>query len=179
MKRAGWILGTLLGLVVLAGCGSVLSKDALYGINYEVDYLRLRESPETHVGKTVIVGGRILDNRLDESGTTLEILRYTLNQRDEPRSADEASGRFLARTPVLLDPGIYQEGRLVTLAATLQGVEERLLHNRTYRYPLFSIEELYLVPERRVEGPGYDPYRYAPWPYWHRYPYWYRHPYWW
>lgn len=179
MDRSGYALGLLLLLAILGGCGSVLSKDALYGVNYEVDYAQLKASPENHLGKTVIVGGMILENELDDSGTTLEILKYTLDSRDEPEDPDEVNGRFLARSDQLLDPSIYEEGRLLTLVATLRGVEERPLQKIIYRYPLFEIVELYLVPERQTDWPGYYPYRYDPWPYWHRYPYWYRHPYWW
>ncbi len=179
MNRSGYALGLLLVLLALGGCGSVLSKDALYGVNYEVDYAQIKASPETHLGKTVIVGGMILDNRLSDTGTTLEILKYTLDSRDEPQDPDEINGRFLARTAQLLDPSIYKDGRLVTLVATLVGVETRPLQKINYRYPIFEIVELYLVPERRTEGPGYYPYYWDPWPYWHRYPYWYRHPYWW
>ena len=59
MDRSGYTLGLLLLLAILGGCGSVLSKDALYGVNYEVDYAQLKASPESHLGKTLIVGGMI------------------------------------------------------------------------------------------------------------------------
>ncbi|MEZ4483581.1 MAG: Slp family lipoprotein [Syntrophotaleaceae bacterium] len=179
MNRSGYALGLLLVLLVLGGCGSVLSRDALYGVNYEVDYAQIKAAPENHEGKTVIAGGMILANQLSEAGTTLEILKYTLDSRDEPQDPDEVNGRFLARTSRLLDPSIYKAGRLVTLVVTLRGLETRPLQKIDYRYPVFEVVELYLVPERQPEGRGYYPYYYDPWPYWHRYPYWYRHPYWW
>ncbi len=173
MNRSGYVLGLLLFLLTLGGCGSVLPKDVLYGVNYEVDYAQLKASPGIHTGKTVIVGGMILENELNNAGTVLEILKYTLDNRDEPQNPDEVNGRFLARTGQLLDPSIYKEGRLVTLVATLRGVEARPLQKISYSYPVFEIVELYLVPERQTEWPGYYPYYYDPWPYW------YRHPYWW
>lgn len=177
MKNLGYALGMLLLVLTLAGCGSVLSKDTLYGVDYEVAYSQLKAEPTAYVGKTVIAGGLILDNEVSDAGSTLEILKYTLDSRDEPQDPDEASGRFLARTGQLLDPSIYKAGRLVTLVGTLAGVETRPLQKATYHYPVFEIVELYLVPEREATRPY--PYYYDPWPYWHRYPYWYRHPYWW
>ena len=179
MNRSGYALGLLLVLLTLGGCGSVLSKDALYGVNYEVDYPQLKAAPDANLGKTIIVGGMILNNELTNDGTTLEILKYTLDKRDEPQGPDEVNGRFLARTSQLLDPSIYAEGRLVSMVATLRGVETKPLQKMSYHYPVFEIVELYLVPERQADWPGYYPYYWDPWPYWYRYPYWYRHPYWW
>jgi outer membrane lipoprotein len=170
-----WLMfPVLLGL--LTGCGSVLSKDALSGVNYEVDYAQLKAAPKRHVGKTVILGGIILENEVSDDGTTLEILKYTLDSRDEPQEPDEAGGRFLARTERLLDPSIYEAGRLVTLTGTLAGSEVRPLQKARYHYPVFTIGELYLWPEPAREGPFYHPGYYDPYPYWHHYPY---YPYWW
>jgi outer membrane lipoprotein len=167
-------------LVLMTGCGSVLSKDALYGVNYEVDYNRLKASPETHLGKTVILGGMILANEVADDGSTLEILKYTLDKRDEPQDPDEAGGRFLVHSSRLLDPSLYKEGRLVTLTGTLRGVEVRPLQKARYAYPLFEVGELYLWPEPRYEDRyPYYPYFYDPFPYWYRYPYWHGYPYWW
>lgn len=179
MKNAFfWLLLSAL-LSLLAGCGSVLSKDALSGVNYEVEYPRLKASPETHLGKTVILGGLILENRITDDGSTLEILKYSLDKRDEPQDPDEASGRFLAHSQRLLDPSLYKAGKLVTLTGTLRGSEVRLLQKANYHYPVFEIGELYLWPEVRYEG-AYPYYRYYdPFPYWYRYPYGYRYPYWW
>jgi len=163
--------------VWLTGCGSVLSKDALYGVNHEVDYAQVKVAPDRYVGKTVILGGIILENALSDEGTTLEILKYTLDSRDEPQEPDEAGGRFLARTDRLLDPSIYESGRLVTLTGTLTGMEVRPLQQARYHYPTFTIGELYLWPEPSREGSFYAPRYYDAFPYWYRYPY--HYPYWW
>lgn len=177
-KSLFWVLlPALLGL--LTGCGSVLSKDALYDVNYEVEYPQLKASPETHMGKTIILGGLILENRITDAGSTLEILKYTLDKRDEPQDPDEQGGRFLARSNRLLDPSIYKEGKLVTLTGTLRGVEVLPLQKARYHYPVFEIGELYLWPEQRYQPPyPYYPY-YGPFPYWYHYPYWHGYPYWW
>jgi outer membrane lipoprotein len=177
-KSLFWfLLPTLLGLVT--GCGSVLSKDALHGVDYEVEYPQIKASPETYIGKTVILGGMILANEITDAGSTLEILKYTLDSRDKPQDPDEKAGRFLARSNRILDPSIFKEGKLVTLTGTLRNLEVRLLQKANYHYPAFEIGELHLWPEERYEGPyPYYPY-YDPFPLWHHYPYWHRYPYWW
>lgn len=179
MKRLWSVIGLLVMAGVLAGCGSVISKDALYSVNYEVDYARLKAKPAQHVGKSLILGGLILDNEVSNAGTTLEILKYTLDGRDEPQDPDEANGRFLVRTERLLDPSIYKAGRLVTLVGTFVGIETRPLQKADYQYPVFTIVELYLWPETTYVDRYYYPYYYDPFPYWYRYPYWRGYPYWW
>ena len=179
MKRMLKGAGALVLLGLLAACGSVLSKDARYQVNHEVVYSSLKQNPDAYQGKTVILGGLILENAVSDDGSTLEILKYSLDRRDEPKDPDEAGGRFLARTDRLLDPSIYKSGRLVTLTGTLIGEEVRPLQQARYRYPVFRIGELYLwpesTPEMRYPYPGY----YYPYPYWPYMPYRYRHPYWW
>jgi outer membrane lipoprotein len=178
MKRLWSVFGLLIITGLLTGCGSVLSKDALYSVDHEVDYAQMKVDPERYSGKTVILGGLILENEVSNQGTTLEILKYTLNDRDEPQNPDEANGRFLATTSRLLDPSIYKSGRLVTLTGTLVGAEVRPLQKASYKYPVFDIKELYLVPETTYQDRYYPNY-YDPYPYWYRYPYWHRYPYWW
>jgi outer membrane lipoprotein len=179
MKRLWSGIGLLAMAGLLSGCGSVLSKDALYSVNYEVDYALLKADPASHVGKSLILGGLILENEVSDAGTMLEILKYTLNGRDEPQNPDEANGRFLVKTERLLDPSIYKAGRLVTLVGTLVGMETRQLQKASYHYPVFTIVELHLWPETTYRDRYYYPYYYDPYPYWYRYPYWRGHPYWW
>lgn len=180
MKKLWSVFGLLILTGMLAGCGSVLSKDALLSVDYEVDYALLKTAPDRYEGKTVILGGLILNNEVSDAGSTLEILKYTLDKRDEPQDPDESNGRFLAKSSRLLDPSIYKEGKLVTLTGTFRGVEVHPLQKANYQYPVFEIGELYLWPEMQYERryPYYYPYYYDPFPYWH-YPYWHRYPYWW
>jgi outer membrane lipoprotein len=180
MKKLWSVFGLLILTGFLTACGSVLSKDAQYSVNYEVDYAQLKAAPERYVGKTIILGGLILANEISDAGTTLEILKYTLDKRDEPQDPDEVNGRFLARTSQLLDPSIYKEGKRVTLTGTFRTIEVKPLQKANYPYPVFEIGELYLWPEVRYQRAyPYYPYYYDPFPYWHRYPYGHRYPYWW
>ncbi|MEZ4601326.1 MAG: Slp family lipoprotein [Syntrophotaleaceae bacterium] len=179
MKNLLTFFGLLIMAALLAGCGSVLSEDALSRVNYAVDYPQIKANPDRHVGKTLILGGMILENNVSNEGTTLEILKYTLDDQDNPENPDEPMGRFLAKTSRLLDPSVYESGRLVTMTGTLTGTEVKPLQKANYTYPVFEIEELVLVPERTYRDYYYPYYPYYYDPFYWRYPYWHRYPYWW
>lgn len=169
----GWMV--LLGL--LAGCVSPLSREARFEAEPYVDFARLLDNPAGYQGKTFLLGGVIVATEASREGSTLEVLRYTLDRSDRPLQADETSGRFLVRTQKFLDPVLYASGRLVTLTGQFAAVETRPLGGVDYRYPLLTLGELYLWPkneEYRLPPGSYYPNRpfywydpwYAPYPYW-------------
>lgn len=165
-------------LLLLGGCSHVLSRDALLNVDPTVDFAQVKANPDAYKGKTLLLGGLIIETRMSREGTTLEVLSYTLDRWGEPLSADEAGGRFLARTGRFLDPELYKPGLFVTLTGTVEGVETRPLHNYDYVYPVFRIVEAYLWNQRTSAYPYgyYDPfYPWGPYPY---YPYYYRDPFW-
>jgi outer membrane lipoprotein len=133
-------------LLLLGGCTHVLSRGALLNVDPAVDYAEVKANPDAYKGKTLLLGGIIIDTRLSQEGTTLEVLRYTLDRWGEPQTADEAGGRFLARTGRFLDPELYKTGLFVTLTGVVEGVETRPLQNYeyAYAYPVFRIVEAYL-----------------------------------
>jgi outer membrane lipoprotein len=166
-------------LLLLGGCSHVLSRDALLDVEPGVDFAQVKANPDAYKGKTLLLGGLIIETRMSREGTTLEVLSYTLDRWGEPLAADEAGGRFLARTGRFLDPELYRQGLFVTLTGTVEGVETRPLHNYDYVYPVFRIAEAYLWSQRTSAYPYgyYDPfYPWGPYPY---YPYYYyRDPFW-
>lgn len=166
-------------LLLLGGCSHVLSRDALLDVEPGVEFAQVKANPDAYKGKTLLLGGLIIETRLSREGTTLEVLSYTLDRWGEPQAADEAGGRFLARTGRFLDPELYKQGLFVTLTGTVEGVETRPLQNYDYVYPVFRIAEAYLWNQRTSAYPYgyYDPF--YPWGPYHYYPYYYyRDPFW-
>jgi len=157
MRRSLIFLLVLLTALV-AGCGHVLSGEALRAVNRDLSYAQAKAEPPAHEGEVLLLGGEIVGNRATREGSVLEILRYSLGGGDRPRYPDEAGGRFLAESSRYLDPAIYDEGRLVTLTAALAGEQTRALGERPYRYPVFRIEEIYLWPEPYNGYPYGDPF---------------------
>lgn len=187
----------LIGLaaLLLAGCGGhVLSQEALRQVDEGVDPAQVLANPEAFIGRTLLLGGPILDIQVGREGTTMEILNYRLDRWGEPRAPQE--GRFLVSTEQFLDPEIYRLGAFVTMTGTVRGSELRALRDGEYRYPVVEVGEVHRwSPYTRyypAPGPYWSPYwsPYQPWSPWGYSPYfhdpWYRpwryHPgdrYWW
>jgi outer membrane lipoprotein len=149
---------------LLLGWDHVLSPDAFFAVNPRVAYSQVKRDPAAYRGTTLMLGGRVVDNATDREGTTLEIQCYALDVDDKPEEPDEACGRFLAKTSIVLDPDLFTIGRLVTLTGKVLGRETLPLGDSDYEYIAFEMGEIHLWP-RPVE----------PWPYYRRYfydPYW-------
>lgn len=182
MKTTIILLGLLL---LLSGCAHVLSKEALQAVDPAVEYAQVKADPEGWRGSTLVLGGRIIEVKIDRGGSTLEVLRYNLDRYGQPTAVDEAGGRFLVRSDRFLDPELYEAGRLVALTGTAEGSETRPLEGIDYVYPVFRLGEIRLLRESYYRTYPYAPFYYG-YPYyydpfydpWYRYPYWpYRHPY--
>jgi len=177
MKRG--LLFVILPLVLLlGGCAHVLSRDALLKVDPNIDFAEVKTDPQAFRGKTLVLGGMIVETRLNREGTTVEVLRYTLDRWGEPLEADESGGRFLARTTQFLDPELYKAGIFITLAGTVEGAETRPLQGYDYVYPVFRFSEVYLWSPAKWGYPyGYYPYYppYYPWGPYYYYPdpFWY------
>lgn len=193
--RTLFFVGWLIVAGFVAGCSHVLPPEALGLIEPGLDLVQVRENPSAYVGKTLLLGGKIVKTEAEQSGTVFEVLSYSVNRWGEPQEPDETAGRFLAKAQGFYDPDIYQPGRFLTMTATVVGEEFRPLKDYQYHYPVLRIDSLYLWPK------GYDPeyfydyrgyYNYPPWPgyypygpswrydpYWGPYdPFWHRYPYW-
>jgi outer membrane lipoprotein len=159
-------------LLMLGGCAHVLSRDALLDVDPAIAFDQVKENPQAHQGKTLVLGGLIIQTRLGREGTTLEVLRYTLDRWGEPQEVDEAGGRFLARTDRFLDPELYKPSLFVTMTGIVAGVETRTLQNYDYAYPVFRIAEVHIWSR----SASYYPYGY--YPYYYGDPFWYHDPFW-
>lgn len=190
----GLLLLALFGVAALSGCAMrVLPEEALREVDPSVHYEMVKDDPERYTGTTLLLGGRILRNDADASGSTLEVLRYELDRWGYPTDVDEQGGRFLARIDRFLDPEVYKKDRFIVLTGTLTGVETRELNGVPYRYPVFRIRSgkvfqrspgefaPYGYPHPYYRPYGYDPFWHDPFwydPFWHR-GRWYRHhPFW-
>ncbi len=119
-----------------------------------------------YTGAIVIWGGIVLNVTNDSLGSTLFVMETPLDDEGYPSSANLPRGRFIAHTPLFLDPEIYRKGRRVTLAGEITGVSTRKLGEGTYAYPILKVKELrywqYYSNYYSPYGPYYDPYN-GPW----------------
>jgi outer membrane lipoprotein len=111
----------LLFVVVGAGC-SVISPQVRATAEPPAPYGELVTRAEQLIGKTVILGGYVLETDAGADESVLVVLQAPLDAFDLPADSDESQGRFLTMHSGYLDPAIYREGRVVTIAGVVTGV---------------------------------------------------------
>lgn len=155
-----------------ASCSAISSsvrREALPSMPFGV----LIENAETNRGRTVILGGYILETRNNADKTVVTVLQTPLGFNDEPRSRDLSEGRFTVFHMGFLDPEIYRKDRRITVAGTLSGMTKEKIGGCPFDCLALETREIYLWPEydaRDYPPPFYyyDPFFYDPFFY---YPY--------
>ena len=125
------------------------------------------ENPDANQGKLVIWGGKIIQTVNDVNSSAIYVLALPLDRSGQPVLYANTAGRFIASSKGFLDPEVYKNGRLVTVAGTVAGLESGAVQKANYTYPVLDIKQIHLWPvERR--------YYYYPYGYWYGY-----YPGWW
>ncbi len=142
----------------------------------KVDFGDLQLSPQSYLGRKIILGGVIVQTTNTPEGTIIEIYQTRLDASDTPIEVDVSQGRFLGMYKGFLDSKIHRPGRKITVLGLAQGEKILKLDEIDYRYPFLEIIEFNLFQEESPL-PRYPYYwDYSPWYPWHP---WYRpHPYW-
>ncbi len=165
-------------VALLTGCATIISEQSRKLVDTDVKFSRLRESPESYIGKHVMLGGRIAGVRNSIDGSRIEIVQFSLDDNGIPEESMVSNGRFLATSSDYLDDMIFQKGMLITLVGEIKGKITLRLDDMDYSYPVIAIRELHLVqgaPDRAYLNP--PPYQqYNPYFYGYGYePFWPRH----
>ncbi|MFQ5445083.1 MAG: Slp family lipoprotein [Nitrospinales bacterium] len=134
-------------LMFLSGCAPVLSSGVIQQSDTSVTFPDLVRTPANYTGKTVVLGGTIINLKDLATGTELEVLQRPLGYRMEPLLNDQSGGRFLVLFDQFLDDKIYERGRKITLAVKVVGSETRSLEGIQYTYPILKEKEHYLWPK--------------------------------
>ena len=168
MKTFTRIAVMLIAVATLTGCGSVISKSALMGVDRNATLDMVQREPERFSGANVLWGGVILSTQNLESATEIEVIETNLGYNDLPDFDSSSSrGRFIISADKYLDPKIYKEGKGVTVAGKVQGVTTRKIGKMAYTYPVVRPVEMKLseeLPQDYYAGypmwgyPYYDPY---------------------
>ena len=140
----------LLGLFIvytLTGCNHI-SSSAPKNSDRSLSLTEIRENPDQHLGKVVLLGGTIVrtEDRRDE--TVVEVrqkrLGLFMEPRDGVRNEGKTQGRFLVFFPGPLDPTLYHEGKRITVAGQIEGKEMMKLEQGDYLYPVIRAEDSHL-----------------------------------
>jgi outer membrane lipoprotein len=143
-------------VLLLAGCAHVISRGVLQEVDTSVSFVQLSKDPEAYQGKTVLLGGDVIETQNLSDKTLVVVLQRPLDRRGEPSAGDVSEGRFIITTPGFLDPAIYGSGRKITVAGTVVGKEVRPLGEIKYTYPIIEKRELYLWPEEETASDEAD-----------------------
>lgn len=119
--RAAFILMVL--MLFAAGCAGIVPSHLREQIERSITLRDLQRDPEAHRGRLVILGGEILEDRVQADQHAIEILHRPLDTRDRPILTGESQGRFVVRIRNLAPPlGIgFREGQPITVVGEVTG----------------------------------------------------------
>ena len=137
----GYVFFVILFAGILS-CAHGLSRDAKSLVDYDGSALEVQQAPDQVMGRVVLWGGRIIETRVLEDRTDVIVLQQPLEFDDSPRPSDEYYGRFIIRSPRLLDPAVFKQDLLVSVVGTLKNVEVSNVGEREYIYPVIEPEEV-------------------------------------
>jgi len=186
-----FFLKTILSVTVLLmftiSC-SVISQQLRDESLPPTPFKELLQNIDAYIGKTVILGGHVLETENKTDETIIRVLQAPLSFGDEPDSKDKTEGRFIVLYKGFLDPEVYSKNRRITVAGTIIGLQTEKIGSCPYACLTIKSREIHLWPEyeNRDHFLFDDPFYYSPYYYYHpyrRYPY-YLHsppyyPYWW
>lgn len=172
-----WSLVVAIGLTSLCACTYNVPTAISTPPPENPSVGEVRERGDAMVGRRVRWGGTIAAVTNKESDTWIEIVDRELRRNGQPLESDNSSGRFIARVPGFLDPAIYEKGRQITIAGTLDKPTISAIGEFSYLFPVVVVDSYQLWE------PTPETFYIEPLPYWYYRPihpgsYPYFHPYW-
>ncbi|MCP4691076.1 MAG: starvation-inducible protein [Desulfobacterales bacterium] len=157
-------------LVFSASC-AVISSDLRKEATPFASFRTLIEEVDAYKGRTVILGGYILETRNLANETLLIVLQSPLKAGEMPASREQSEGRFILSHPGFLDPAIFEKDREITAAGVVLGLQMEKIDEIDYAYLKLQSREIYFWQEEAgPREPCYDPWCHS----WHGRPYWRR-----
>jgi outer membrane lipoprotein len=152
----------MLVLIACSGCVSAISDQLRSELDPSITFAQLLKSPETSIGKKVMLGGVIVRTNNYEKESEVEVVQKELDSSDYPEGSDYSGGRFIFLYKGFLEPEIYEEKRKVTGAGTVIGARQGKVGEKVYTFPVIEVQELKLwEKESQNYYPYYDPYFYG------------------
>jgi len=150
-------------LVFTASC-SVISSQVRKEAEPPVEFKKLMRETNSYIGKTVIMGGYILQTEKLADKMYILALQAPLGFRYEPKSKDKSEGRFIVLHKDFLDPAVYKKWRKITVAGNVVGLttaDDERCPNKCLN---IESREIHLWPEYYYQRARYYPYGDPPYP---------------
>lgn len=129
-------------LLTLIACAGGISNQARSQVTYSGPFSEVLENPLGFEGQTVMWGGRVIEIQNQGGLTEIVALQMALDGKYRPTDGDASQGRFLIRSARFMDPVLYPPGTLFTVVGNLQGAENGMIGEMTYRYPVIDVVEI-------------------------------------
>jgi outer membrane lipoprotein len=147
----------LIGLVLaLSACAPPFSRSTLNQVDTQISFQVLARDPESYIGKTVLLGGNIIEIYMESDQTWIEILQKPLDSQQRPQYTDVSYGRFFIHFPDFRDPAIYAPGREITIVGEVEGVRIQKIREMDYSYPVIVPKESHLWQPQSMTGPFFN-----------------------
>lgn len=153
LPKNSYLVGVILILLVVA-CTKGISKQSRSQVTYTGDFAELQRNPDDYKDEIVLLGGKIIDTRVNANSSEIVALQLPLGGGDRPEVGDQSKGRFLIRSKQLLDPALYGKGMAITAVGRLVGNETRTIDKFKFNYPVIEPMEVKLWSENRYGGPS-------------------------
>ncbi len=142
-----YLSGFCLTALLLISCGPKIIPDEISEtIDNRLSFEDILKNPKAHLGKTVLLGGEIIETHVLKDGTEIEILQKPLGPGRAPQFTDRSMGRFFLSDITFLDPEIYKSGRRITVVGVVKGSKSKQIGTAEQHYPLLEKTHLYLWP---------------------------------
>jgi outer membrane lipoprotein len=157
-----WLTSFLIFLTVLSveSCTSI-SKQYRKEAGPLIPFKTLVKNMDQYKGRTVILGGYILELRNGSDETLITVLQAPLNYWGHPKSRGLSEGRFIISQEGTLEAEAYNEGRGLTVAGKVAGQATQKIESCPF--PCLQIESLEIELRPRFAFdflyPSYDPSR--------------------
>jgi outer membrane lipoprotein len=122
-------------LLTLNACHPI-SKSVSDKAEPNLSFSELREDPDQHIGKVVVLGGTVVRTEDRQAHSVLVVQQKRLGVTMEPRAGGPSGGRFLVVFPSLLDLDEYHRGRMITVGGQIEGAKRMSSGEQEDVYPV-------------------------------------------
>ncbi|OQW32313.1 MAG: hypothetical protein A4E19_20005 [Nitrospira sp. SG-bin1] len=157
-------IGVMSVLVLFAGgCNrpDVIPERLEGKVDRDLRYADIKHAPQTHKGKLMLAGGKVLSAERVQDGTVIHVLQIPLSGDLIPTGREtESKGRFVVidRSGQVSDPAIFDDDKTrITVVGEVLGTTTVTVDERQQQVPELALKHVTVWDWDRMKA-GYRPY---------------------